>query len=280
MEKRFTYVTLIAGMLFCFSCNNMPSQNHGPIVLGDSSSIVTETNPDKLKDLVTELEPTIPPAENKEIAPATVQSVTPEKAPDTTKKIAVAKAPAPLPANGGLNADFNIASMVIPNITVKQAGNPNLQRANGAVYTLVSGTIPGSQLRVTANVTKVSQRYQSVVVVKTDDGALPVEGLSTTTDWEALKGANNIYKCTGLEERSLEVPDANKNTIRVAVQKAAQRRRMSRRKVQEWVESVRNVRSANQKPLFVTLRSVMWKIDGKDANGKLFSKQVRVDIPL
>jgi len=51
-------------------------------------------------------------------------------------------------------------------------------------------------------------------------------------------------------------------------------------KVQEWVNSLHNVRSLDQKPLFVVLRSVMWKIDGKDAQGKIFSKQLRVDIPL
>jgi hypothetical protein len=279
MNKRFIYVALIAAILCVFSCKNMPSQNHGPITLGDSSSIVTETNPEKLKDLVTELEPAIPAAESKDNAPATAQSVAPPKTADTAKKTVESK-PTPPPAAGGLNADFNIASVVIPNINVKQAGNHDLGHANGAVYTLIGGSIPGSLLKVTANVLKVSQRYQSVVVVKNEMGALPLESLATTTDWEALKGTNNIYKCTGLEEKLLEVPDGNRNTIRTAVQRAAQRRRMSRRKVEEWMESVRNVRSANQKPLFITLRSVMWKIDGKDANGKVFSKQVRVDIPL
>jgi hypothetical protein len=78
----------------------------------------------------------------------------------------------------------------------------------------------------------------------------------------------------------LEYEDANKNAIRAAVTKSCRRHRMSRRKTQEWEESVRNVRSVNQKPLYVILRSVMWKVDGKDANGKSFSKQIRVDMPL
>ena len=129
-------------------------------------------------------------------------------------------------------------------------------------------------------VTKVSQRYQSVVVVKNELGTLPLETLSTTTSWEVLKGMNNIYRITGLDEKSLDYPDANRGTIQSAVKKAAQRRRMSRKKVEEWVSSVHNVRSTNQKPLTVMLRSVMWKIDGKDANGRIFSKQIRIDVPM
>ena len=265
-----------------FSCNNITSQNQKPIVFGDSSTIVTEKDPKKLQDLVTDLNPVIPTAEVKDTV-AAVQTPPAQKAPDTIKKntTAIAQKQQPeITAQGGLTVDFNIASLMIPNVTAKQAGNHDLSRANGAVYTLVSGVINGNLLRVTANVTRVSQRYQSVVVLKNDLGTLPLESLTITTTWEPLKGSNNIYKATGLDEKSLELPDANRNSIRNAVQKAARRRRMSYRKTEEWQESVRNLHYVNQKPLFITLRSVMWKIDGKDANGKVFSKQIRIDIPL
>ena len=55
---------------------------------------------------------------------------------------------------------------------------------------------------------------------------------------------------------------------------------MGRRRIQEWEKSARNLRAVNQKPLYIMLRSVMWKIDGKDAQGKIFSKQIRVDVPM
>jgi hypothetical protein len=144
----------------------------------------------------------------------------------------------------------------------------------------VSGNIPGNQIQVTAAVTKVSQRYQTVIAVKNELGTLPLETLTTTTGWKALTGSNNTYKITGLDAKSLDYAEGNKNAIRNAVSKAAKKHRFSRRKVQEWEESVRNVRAVNQKPCYVILRSVMWKIDGKDANGKAFSRQIRVDLPL
>jgi len=74
--------------------------------------------------------------------------------------------------------------------------------------------------------------------------------------------------------------DANGNAIRNAVMKACNKRHMNRKKMQEWLAALGNVKKANQKPLVIVLRSVMWKIDGKDPQGKIFSKQIRVDVPM
>ncbi len=259
----------------------MPSKNHGPIVLGDSSNIVTETDPQKLQDLVTDLKPDIPPAVNRD----TVVAKTETPATDTSKKAKapvapVAAAQPQLSASQGLLADFKDVSVLITNVGARQSGNPNLQKANGAVYTLTSGTINGSQIRVKGTVTKVSQRYQSVVLFKSEYGTIQLDAFTSTSDWTALKGANNQYKITGLETSSLDFPDANAASIRNAVMKTAKRRRMSRSKTEDLVDEVRKVRALNQKPLSVVLRSVMWKIDGKDAQGKNFSKQIRIDIPI
>ena len=69
-----------------------------------------------------------------------------------------------------MTGEFKDVTMIIPGLTVKQAGNPNLEKANGAVYTLNDGTVNGATMRIIGTVTKVSQRYQSVVVLKTEDG--------------------------------------------------------------------------------------------------------------
>lgn len=280
MNNRYIYSAFIAGALLLFSCNDMSSQNHGPIVLGDPSTIVTENDSSRLQDMVTDLNPKITPAAVRDSEIAAKEAPPKEEPAKPAEAPAQPQQPQSPVAGGGLIADFNIMSLQIPNLNVKQSGNPNLDHANGAVYTLNSGNISGNTMKVTANVTKVSQRYQSVIVLKNELGVLPLESLSNTTQWQQLKGSNNTYRLTGLDEKSLDYADANPNAIRNAVSKAAMRRRYSRKKVQDWVNSVRNVRSVNQKPLYVMLRSVMWKIDGKDASGKLFSKQVRIDIPL
>ena len=280
MNIRVTHIALLAAMTFLFSCKDMPSKNHGPIVLGDSSTIVTESDPQKLKDLVTDLQPVIPAPENAD----SIAKATAEATADSAKKAkTVTAVPAPvhpMPDVAGLKAEFKEVTILIPGVNARQAGRPNLKNANGAVYTLTSGNLNGNSIRVTGNVTKVSQRYQSVIVLKNEMGTLMIDALGSTTDWASLKGSSNQYKITDLDTKSLDFPNVNNNAIRNAVGKAAKRRRYSRRKVEEWVSSVHKVRAANQKPLYVMLRSVMWKIDGKDANGRIFSKQIRIDMPM
>lgn len=285
MTIRITPIVLLAGAMSLFSCKDIHPQTHGPIILGDSSTIVTETDPQKLQDLVTDLQPVIPPSENKD----TEETKAPQKAvTDTPKKsVAVAAAPPPqnapkttLPSMAGLLAEFKDVSVLIPNLTAKLSGNPNLKNANGAVYTFVSGTINGNTLKVSGNVTRVSQRYQSIVVLKNETGTMPLESMTMTADWTTLKAAKDGYRISGLDPQSLDYPEASAGAIRNAITKAAKRRRMSRRRIEEILSSVRKAHSPHQKPFSVNLRSVMWKIDGKDAQGKMFSKQIRVDVPM
>ncbi len=280
MNIRVTHIALLSGITFLlFSCKDHPSNNHGPIVLGDSSTIVTENDPQRLKDLVADLQPVIPPPENPDSVAAKAQAAA-DSAKKTKTAVTSPSVATSLPDVAGLKAEFKEVTVLIPGISAKQAGRADLQRANGAVYTFVSGTINGSTIRVTGNITKVSQRYQTTVVLKNEMGTMAIDPLSTTTGWEALKGSNNQYKITDLDQKSLDYPDVGTQAIRSAVMKAAKRHRYSRKKVAEWEYSVRRVRSVNQKPMYVMLRSVMWKIDGKDANGKIFSKQIRIDMPL
>ena len=293
MVIRLRNIFLVVTSVLCLSsCDDNKPMGSGAIVLGDSSNIVTESDPQQLKDLVTDLQPVIPPAENKDEDPNAA-----ENKPDSSHKplpapvASVSPAPTlakPQPAttakaitNGpGLKAEFKDVTIIIPGLTVKQAGNPNLDKANGAVYTLNDGNINGATIRIIGTVTKVSQRYQSVVVLKTDVGTFPLDALSLTTKWETVTGTNNIYRIAGLDAKSMKAFDAEARDIKSAVLRMTQRRRMSRKTAQEIQNNTRNLRDVNQKPLYVELRSVMWKIDGKDANGRPFSKQIRIDVPM
>ena len=282
MNFRFPHILAAAVIgLTAASCGNKQAKNHGPIVLGDSSTIVTEKDPKKLMDLVTDLQPELPPAGAPDTAGKGSQATKNGKDTATNRTLS---APAPtnqaLPDVAGLKAEFKEMSMLIPGITAKLSGNPNLLNANSAVYTLLSGSLDGGVIRLTGNITKVSQKYQSVVVVKNKLGTLPLETLIENTDWEPVKPGKGGYPITGIDDESLSIPKANANSIRNAVSKAGNRRHLSRKKVQEWLNSVNNVHSASQKPMAVTLRSVIWKIEGKNEAGKPFAKQIRIDVPL
>lgn len=281
MTIRYKYFLLAAlTSIVAVSCSDSPKKSHGPIKLGDSATIITEGDPRKLEDLVTDLNPVIP----SNIQPDSVVTDT-KPAPDTAKKVtavaAATHASAPIPTGPGLKAEFKETTVMLPGLDAKQAGKPNLMNANGAVYTWVSGNINGNVIHTTGNVSKVSQRYQSVVVLKGKNGSLPLEELNHTTSWQQINGGNGAYPVKGLSETELTFEDADANDIRNAVNKSIRTHHISHKKAEEWLNILgKNVHAANQHPLVVTLRSVMWKIDGKDEKGKIFSKQIRIDVPM
>ena len=248
-------------------------------MLGDSSMIVTESDEAQLKDLVTDLQPVIPPAEDKEEEPA--KPADSAKAPATTAAETKPAESKPQPAlNGpGLRAAFNDVTVFIPGLSVKQHGRADLRRASGATFSLNSGSLDGATLRVSGNVTKVSQRYQTIILMKSSMGNIALNALVHTASWEPIKGTNNTYTISVPDDRSAEYDRAGASSIRLAVQREARARRLSRHKTQQLLSEVRNVRTTKQKPLSPVVRSVMWKIDGRDDRGRPYSKQVRLDLP-
>lgn len=248
-------------------------------MLGDPATIVTETDSQHLKDMVTDLSPVIP-----EPAPTTE---TPTQNTDTTKKQEViTTAPvekpteAAAPQGKGLTVAFEPVTVFIPNIETKTYRNQDPKKGSGASYQLIDGNLNNNQLKISeGNVTKVSQRYQTVVILKNSLGTLQLDALSNTTEWKELKGNKNTYTISGLDARKLEYADADASDIRKAVERALRAHRIAKRKHAEWLNSVRHTRDANQAPLKVVLRSVIWKIEGKDAKGKVYQKQLRIDLP-
>jgi hypothetical protein len=270
----YKIVSVIAVTGLLASCEERGSGN-GPIVMGDSVTIVTETDSNYLQDMVMDYQPAVTPeqeAPKEEIksvdTPATTSQVAePAKPQEQPKEEAK-----PVAKGNGLTIDLKELDLFIPNVAAK---------GSNGVYQLTKGELDGKQLKVTdGTVQKVSQRYQTVVVAENNLGTLVLDKLSTTTGWQAVKGTGNTYTISGLDDRRLAAPKATNASIRDAVTRAARSKRLSKAQTQKWLNSTKSIRAANQKPLSVELRSVMWKIDGKDAKGKPFSKQVRVDLPL
>lgn len=277
MSLRNIFIAIVS-ILF-LSCGGNQKHTNGPIVLGDSSTIVTETDPKYLSDFVDDIQLQKPvidttPAIKEELPQPEVAKTETEPVPDKTQ--VAQEQPS---TKNGLNVPFKEVTVFIPNIETRSYRNQNLEKANGASYQLTGGKLNGNQLQVSgATITRVSQRYITKVIAKNELGTLELDALNNTTEWTPLKGNGKTYTITGLNR-----PIAKKVTpaqIRLAVSRAAKNKRMSRQNIQKWERAVRSVRSLNQKPFTLVIRSVMWKIDGKDAKGKNFQKQLRVDLPV
>lgn len=269
-------------------------KSHGPIVLGDSSTIVTETDSSKLRDMVTDLNPDIPSRTTTEDSAVEAdQQDQPAATTDTaaaaiaaSNKTATLQQPAEQPAKpaanapatgNGLKMAFQQVTLFIPNIVTKTYHNQNLQNANGATYQLTGGNLNGNTLQVlSGNVTKVAMRYMTLVTLKDGNDLLPLDNLTHTTNWQEVHGRGNSYAITGLQANRLELPDVSATVLRSAISRAARRHRYSRAEEREVLNDNRTV---NKRNLVATLHAVMWKVDGKDSRGHQYSKQVRIDLP-
>jgi len=272
--------SLLAGsMVFFTACSDPQNKNHGPILLGDSSTIVTETDPVYLQDMVQDLRPSIEKEVEEETQPVATTTVT-----DTAKPAAAKpeEKPAPAqPAGNGLTIGFKEVTIFIPNITTRSYNKQDLQKARGATYELSSGNLAGNQLRITnGTVQKITQRYQTVIALQDGNVKLPLESLPTySSAWTALKGSNNSFNIADLEANKLNHSDAKPAAIRNAVQQATRKARMSRKEAADWQDAAKNVKTVDKAPCVVLLRNVSWRIEGKDAAGKSFNKEVRIDLP-
>jgi len=279
MKGFYPVVLVIMLTALLYSCNmGGNNNNHGPIVLGDSSTIVTEPDSQYRSDFVTDLTPAEPKPQPEEVKKDTTPASAQPAAQSTAQ--AAPTAPAAQQATGsGLTIAFKEVTIFLPGIQAKGARNQNLQNANGATYQLTSGTLDGNQVKITAGkITKISMRYMSSIVARNNLGTLQLNALDASSPWQPMKGGNNIYSITGLDAKHILPIKASAGDIHNAVAKAVKQGRMNRRRQVEWENSLRNVRSVTQRPLSVYLHSVMWKIEGKDAGGKPFQKQVRIDI--
>jgi len=262
-----------------YSCNSTNTGTHGPIVMGDSNSIITEPDSQYLRDFVTDL---TPPEPKEETAKDTAAAQ-----PDTQKVAAQPAGPqqAPMPAAAqgnasGLTIAFKEVTIIIPGLAAKMTGKQDLQKASGATYKLQSGNLDGNQLRMSgATITKVSQKYETDVAAKSNLGTLWLDDLGTSTSWQSLNGGKNIYNITGLDASKLATAKATPASIRNAISRSVKAAKLNRKKQLDWQNALRNVHNVRQKPLEVSLASVTWKIEGKDAKGKSFQKQVRIDMP-
>lgn len=261
------------------ACNDSDNQkgNVPPIKMGDPATIVTETDTQYLVDIVPDLKMNTG-------RPVTIASTKPDSIPtaaDTTQTPAAETIATAEPAGKGLKVPFPQVEFFIPGIETKTYKEPNLETDYGASYELTEGTLRDNKIYIKgAQIEDVYMRYQTIIVARNNLGTLPLESLRKLTDWEKQKGKNGVYEIEGLEPGKLEGLKVSNKAIRNAISRDARNRNWSRSGVQKWLNSVRNTRNSSQKPLYTELRSVMWKVNGKDANGRPFTRQLRIDVPI
>jgi len=262
------------------SCGGTPENQHkGPIVLGDSATIVTEKDSQYLKDEVMdigsrriqEVDTAVPVPQSKE------QTAVPAK--DTA--VAVKQQQQQQPQEAGQAIDFGGAKVVLSGLKLKEPRRQNPAQEEGLNYTLNSGNLGASKLVVygARNIT-IKQRYQSKLVLKSSLGTVDLRALGLyTSGWNNVSGSNaGNAQSFGLGSLShIAYSQVNNNKIKNAADRELRKRRTNSRTIQSWMKEIKRVRSGNDKPCEIILDNVQWQISGTDEKGKPFRKTIRVD---
>jgi hypothetical protein len=273
----------IATIVAFASCNNAGNKaSHGAIVLGDSSTIIYERDSQYLRDFVADIhlqQPAPPPEDTITAEAATIS--TPEN--DTSQPRIVEHTTQPattaaVPQGAGLSIDFEDFKVFIPNISARSFSK-NPVNKNGASFQLTAGQLNGNQVKISgATVQKISQRYQTSVVLKNSSVNAVLSPLNYTSAWETLKGNGATFYITGLDDRQLKYTTASSAQIMAALKNALRGKRYSNKKEREILAALNGVNSVTQAPLKVVLRTVIWQIEGKGKDGQAFKKELRLDM--
>lgn len=281
--KSTIYSVLSLGFLVLLnSCGSGSApKNRGPIVFGDSATIVTETDPRYLSNNVED----IVAVQHEVIAdtPKASESLKKDSVEVVVPPVARKEELKDLDKKNGLSAPFKGLSVFIANVEAREGKSVNWDKAKGASFTLQQGELNGKTLVIEgAGISKVMQRSQTVVMLKAENGKLFKLSLpSSNSEWKALRGSSGKYTISGIGKGQLKYNGKfSPNALKNATQKLARNNRISKKDEQKLLNTIRNVRNPNQSPCSIALQSVVWKISGKDASGKSIERELRIDINL
>jgi hypothetical protein len=292
MDSSRQVLVLLAILMLCAGCTGTPGERvKAPIILGDSSTIVTERDPRYLSDFVDDIDRgqlVAGPKNGVDSANAangqdTTKTTGPQEikpAENTSAQNPVSPSPEPS-GKGGFDLAFKEVTVRISDIATRSYKTQNPANSNGVTFELTGGNLTKSKIIIErGNNVRISQRYATTVVIAANGQKLELSSLGITTDWKPLAGKGPTYLPSGLDGRNLQTKNANAAELRNSINRAARSRRLSKAQQQAWDKTARQVRNLQDGHFATQLRSVMWKIDGKDEKGKSFSKQVRLDVPV
>lgn len=275
MKQYLLYISA-AGILIASCGNEKSASEGGTIVLGDSSTIVTERDSQYLKDDIIDFEP----KNNVSIAEAaTTDTAVKAAAPAEKPEEPVQQSPK-VAAAAGYSINFGNIKIVFEGITANDANKQNAEKQDGLSYVVKAGKLAGAKIHIYgAKDATIRQRYQSRLALNSSLGTVDLRNLGLyTTGWKNVNasksGAEYVFALTDLNK--IAFSNVNNAKIKNATDKELRNRRTNKRTIQNWMKEISNVRSANDNPCDIILDNLQLQISGTGTDGKPFRKNIRM----
>lgn len=273
--KNYKYIGFALIILGSSCTGNNTANENAPIVLGDSSTIVTETDTAYLKSMFmpqANVSTTTNPVETNVSDTVKSDSLTIAK-----KDTLISKPKDTVVASkvaDGLHIDFGENVFVFEKVEV--VGKNNV-KGNSASYTLKPGTELNNALikSLKGKIVQITQQYETELYFIKEGLSLPLSQIKTySSSWENLGKDFKIQ----LNEKKLQYTQASSAQLKKAADAAIKSARI-KKSIEKKLLTQTSKLVAGQKEIQPKLKTVKWKIKATDDRNKQVSYNVRIDIP-
>lgn len=275
MKLLHVYTLFCLMGLCCFlACSEKPRGGTKPILLGDPSGIVTETDSTYLKNFTNDISPKQVQSSEAEITNMMVEV-------DSAKaSAAMDDESEEMPVSlSGLTVPIGSAQVVLNGIEGhtlnREAPNPALR---SVAYVHDAGEWKELKLGVSGLTdVRVEQRLMTRLVVTFNDETILLNSLGRfTSPWYNLPGNGKQFVSLGANSINYMAMEGGK--IRAAAQTDINAKKWSSAKKQEVIKTLQSIRSFHDKPCSVVVKSIQWRISGM-LEGKRVQQLIQVDLP-
>ncbi|MBL7765700.1 MAG: hypothetical protein JNJ58_06390 [Chitinophagaceae bacterium] len=271
-----TRIAFFHGLSFLFlltsACQDNVSVRKKPIILGDTNSIVTESDSVYLRNFTDDISPVNKKSSESDITKMMVQV----DSAKSSKKLEENTQPKQI---SGFTINFEECSVTFDGLSAHAIQNTQDERhLNSVSYVKDIGDFMEMQLEVTGlSEVRLEQRLFTRLVVRLENETITLLDLGKyITPWYNLAGKNNRFISVG--SNSIQYEQVDKNKIRNALDKELRKKKKSVTEMNNWLNAIKNVSNYTDAPCELKVVSGQWRIWGKK-DGRTVRKLIQFDVP-
>lgn len=263
-------------LLLVLSACETKVEEKKPIVIGDSTTIVTEQNEFYRQNNTKDISPTNKNSSEKQIHTMMVQVDSMQSA----KKLEEVSASSQKTALRGFTINFTECDIVFDGLSAHAINERQNERtSNSVAYVVDGGNISEMLVQIqTLTEVKAEQRLFTKLFIELENEIVELQDLGKyISSWTTLQGKEN--KFVSLNIGNTQFFEVTHEKLVNALDRELRKKKKNKQVLQSGMTLLKNTKNYSDSPCLVKVVSSQWRIIGK-ADGKRVQKLIQFDIPL
>jgi hypothetical protein len=257
--------------LFLVACKDSTKIVSNPILLGDSNTIVTETDYKKLENYTED----ISLVGKKNSADKDISSMMMKvDSLEATKNVSNTTASTPL---AGYTIKNNSVEITIDKLAISNTISNTAEKSLSLVGK--KGTnLENALIKITGlNDCTIQQRITTKLFAENNITLFELNDFGKfILPWATLATSNNVFESLG--SNALQFHTVDNAKISNAIDRELRKKNANKAQLEEWKTLYKDAKTYTDKPCRVIIIAIEYKINGL-LDGKKYSKLIRIDIP-